>query len=237
MITSRIKISIVTGVLLMFLTGMAHAAPFAEQIHFVQPDGTAIDLWGQGDEFYADFETMDGYTVVFDSARKAYCYARLSADENQLESTGQLVGKINPQTLGLPKHLRIRPAAMQKIARENFLRWDEVSGSTERWNEMKAAWRAAEASAAGEVVMAPPNFTTTGTKVGLTLLIDFDDDPATIPQAEIVKFCNADSYTNYGNNGSVKQYFLDNSKNLLTYSNVVTVYIRIPNSKHPQELV
>ena len=234
MITRRIKISIVTGVLFILLVGLAHAAPFAEQIHFVQPDGTAIDLWGEGDEFYADFETMDGYTVVFDSARNAYCYARLSADENQLESTGQLVGKINPQTLGLPQHLRIRPTAMQQIARENFLRWDEVMGVTRKWSEKKAAMRATATSAAGEVVMAPPSFTTTGTKVGLTLLIDFDDDPATIPQAEIVKYCNADSYTNYGNNGSVKKYFLDNSKNLLTYSNVVTVYIRIPNSKHPK---
>ena len=49
----------------------------------------------------------------------------------------------------------------------------------------------------------------------------FDDDPATIPQADIVDFCNGDSYTGYGNNGSVKKYFRDNSNGTLTYSNVV----------------
>ena len=50
----------------------------------------------------------------------------------------------------------------------------------------------------------------------------------TIPQAEIVNFCNGDNYTGYGNNGSVKKYFYDNSNGLLTYSNVVTIYIRVP---------
>ena len=66
------------------------------------------------------------------------------------------------------------------------------------------------------------------------LLIDFDDDPATVPQAEIINFCNGDSYTGFGNNGSVKKYYLDNSNGALTYSNVVTVYIRVPNSLHPK---
>ena len=76
--------------------------------------------------------------------------------------------------------------------------------------------------------------TAVGLKIGLTLLIDFDDDPATVPQAEIVNFCNGDNYTGFGNNGSVKKYYLDNSNGALTYSNVVTVYIRIPNSLHPK---
>ena len=44
-----------------------------------------------------------------------------------------------------------------------------------------------------------------GNKVGLTLLVDFEDDPATIPPAEIEQFLNGDNYTGYGNNGSVKK--------------------------------
>ena len=77
----------------------------------------------------------------------------------------------------------------------------------------------------------PPPFTTTGLKVGLTLLVDFSDDPATVPQADIIAFCNGDNYTGYGNNGSVKEYDYDNSGGLLTYTNVVTVYIRVPQPK------
>jgi len=60
------------------------AAPFAENIPYTQPDGTSIVLFGQGDEFYADFETLDGYTVVFNPQTKAYEYADLSADGNEL---------------------------------------------------------------------------------------------------------------------------------------------------------
>lgn len=35
---------------------LAQSAPFVKTIEFTQPDGTAIKLVGQGDEFHADFE-------------------------------------------------------------------------------------------------------------------------------------------------------------------------------------
>ena len=54
---------------------------------------------------------------------------------------------------------------------------------------------------------------------------------ATVPQAEIFNYCNGDNYTDNGNNGSVKKYFQDVSANLLTYSNVVTIYLRAPEPK------
>ena len=109
----------------------------------------------------------------------------------------------------------------------------------QRWKERKAALQQmGSGNGAGQSGFgpqpAPPGSTTTGNKLGLTLLIDFEDDPATISQAAISDFCNSDSYTNYGNNGSIKKYFQDNSDGLLIYSNVVTVYIRIPNALHPK---
>jgi len=86
-------------------------------------------------------------------------------------------------------------------------------------------------SADGPITLSPPSLATIGLKVGLCLLLDFSDDPATIPQAEIINFCNADNYAGYGNNGSVKKYFQDISNNLLTYTNIVTVYIRMKRPK------
>jgi M6 family metalloprotease-like protein len=206
------------------------AAPFAQTISFTQPDGTPIELWGQGDEFYANFETLDGYTVVFDKALKAYCYAELAADESQLVSTGVQVHQGDPVALDLNQHLRLGPEAVRKQAQERYALWDAATETSLRWSQLKAARR----PAASGIDPYPPGSTTTGTKVGLCLLIDFDDDPATIPQASIVDFCNGDNFTGYGNNGSVKKYFQDNSGGWLTYSNVVTVYIRIPNSLHPK---
>lgn len=212
------------------------AAPFAKSISFTQPDGSQIELWGQGDEFQATFETLDGYTVTFDSLSQSYQYAVLSADGNELLASGWRVGDVDPHTLGMAKHLRVNPAAARAKARERYRRWDEATRTSERWKELKSAQLASGVSTtslAGPQT-APPYFTTLGAKVGLCLLIDFDDDPATIPRSEIVNFLNGDNYTGFGNNGSVKQYFLDNSNNRLLYTNVVTVYIRIPGALHPK---
>ncbi len=217
------------------ISGVVEAAPFARKIPFVQPDGTSIVLWGQGDEFRAIFETLDGYSVVFDKTARAYRYARLSSDGRALESTGVLVGKGDPLALGLAKHLRDDAQTVLKLARSRQATWEKGMNVAKRWSDLKAARRAQDAALkSGGVTMAPPGSTTVGNKLGLTLLIDFEDDQATVPQASIDGFCNGDNYTGYGNNGSVKKYFQDNSGGMLIYSNVVTVYIRIPNSLHPK---
>lgn len=204
------------------------AAPFDRQISFTQPDGTAIQLHGKGDEFYAVFETLDGYTVVFDPAQKAYCYAAQSTD-GRLYSTGAQVHQADAAVLGIDKGVRMSPAARKQMVVERWQRWEQGMEIQSRWAAQKAASRQFMATDGPQA--APPPFTTTGLKVGLTLLVDFSDDPATVPQAEIVEYCNGDNYTGYGNNGSIKSYFLDNSNGQLLYTNVVTIYIRAPQAK------
>lgn len=206
---------------------LTFGAPFSKEIDFVQPDGSSVQLWGKGDEFYAVFETLDGYTVVFDQVAKAYCYARLSDTGADLISTGVQLQTATGQALGLTQHLRMAPEAIRQQVSQRRAQWEAALNVEERWNALKAAANADTSGAA----YAPPGSTTVGTKVGLTLLIDFDDDPATIPQADIDSFCNGDSYKGFNNNGSVKKYFYDNSNGKLTYSNVVTIYIRAPQPK------
>lgn len=214
------------------LTGQA--SPFAKIIPFIQPDGTPIQIWGRGDEFHAIFETLDGFSVIYDQALRGYCLARLSADGNALESTGQLVGQTSGERLGLRKHERVNPAEVKKQAETRRRKWEADLELPQRWNRLKAITRQNSGLVAAGLQTSPPALPTLGTKIGLTLLIDFDSDPATIPQAEILNFLNGDTYTGFGNNGSVKEYFLDNSNGQLTYSNVVTVYLRIPNTLHPK---
>ncbi len=228
-----------TILLALWMVQSVQAAPFSQKIQFKQPNGLEIFLLGQGDDFHAVFETLDGYTVVFDEARKGYCYAAPTADGQDLVSTGVLVGKVLPSKIKLAKHLRVSQKVATQRAQLKRQEWETTMKIKERWKALKTSSPlmgagSGETALSDYALMAPPSKTTTGTKVGLTLLIDFDDDPATIPQAEIVNFCNGDSYSNYGNNGSVKQYFKDVSNNTLTYSNVVTVYIRIPNTLHPK---
>ena len=210
-------------------TILLRAAPFERQIEFTQPDGTRIWLLGRGDEFSAVFETLDGYTVVFDQASRAYCYAR-RADDGQLVSTGVLAHRGDPAALGLSKGVRMGAEARKQMVMARWQRWEQGMQVQKRWQERLAARRQWEAQA-DTAALAAPNLAVTGVKVGLTLLIDFVDDPATVPQADIVNFCNGDNYTGYGNNGSVKSYYYDNSGGLLTYTNVVTLYIRAPKAK------
>lgn len=56
---------------------------------------------------------------------------------------------------------------------------------------------------------APPG--SVGDPVGLCLLVDFADAPATIPRDEIERFCNQPGYRGFGNNGSVHDVFVANS--------------------------
>lgn len=210
------------------------AAPFRNlPVQFTQPDGTRVEIMGSGDEFSAHFETRTGFTVVFDPALKAYCYAQ-SSETGELASTGRPIHLHDPASLGLDPHLRSSVAAQQKTRAAKYERWENAMQIRPAWQQRKATMRALGAARAGGPQFDPPASTTIGLKVGLTLLIDFDDSPATIPRAEILQFLNGDSYSGYGNNGSVKNYFADNSGGRLTYTNIVTIYLRIPNSLHPK---
>ena len=204
-------------------------SPFRQQFRYTQPDGTTICLWGQGDEFSAVFETLEGYTVVFALETRAYCYARVSADGTALESTGVLVGQEDPALLGLRAHQRIDARAARLGARAQYEAWDKSVGLGDRWSRLKS-----RALGSGPRLLSPSTSATTGVKCGLTVLIDFEDERATISREEVSNFLNGDNYTGFGNNGSVKQYFADVSNGRLTFTNTVTPYITIPKSVHPR---
>ena len=223
-----------------FTTGWLHAAPYGPDgmaTEWTQPDGTKLSLRVFGDEFYGRTETLDGYTVVFDPATKSYFYADVSADGQELVATGVAAWQGQSPSLG-PRQTSGHPPAVKKGQGRRPLpgmgrRPPETS---QRWSELKAQRKAYDeavqaAKSEGGPMPAPPSFTTIGEKVGLTLLIDFSDAPGTIPQANVIDYCNGDNYTGYSNNGSVKKYYQDNSNNLLTYTNTVTAYIRMAQPK------
>jgi len=227
-----------SGVLLLFIVAAGlvcspaplSAAPFAKHVQFTQPDSQQITLWGVGDEFQAVFETTTGYTVVFDPRQQAYFYATLSDDGQDLLSTGVYAHRQAPTSLA--QHVRIDPGAAAASARERRNQWKADTGLAMRWSHLKSQTLGTPlASDASGGVTAPPSSPTLGSKVGLTLLIDFPDVPATIDRSEIESFLNGDAYTGYNNNGSVKQYFSDVSTSLLTYTNVVTIYVRMTQPK------
>ena len=179
---------------------------------FTQPDGTEVQVRVWGDEFHSVVETLDGFTVVQDPATGACCYAELSADGDELISTGILAGDGRGVPRDLEPHLRVNPEASAAAARA--ARADFYSRGVE---EMGPAFESE----------GPWEGPTTGNVAGICLLIDFSDCPATIAANEVDKFCNQNGYTGNGNNGSVRDYFYDVSDGNLTYTNhVPTAYYR-----------
>ena len=83
--------------------------PFVnEEFTFINPDGTSIQVRGSGNQYYAVFESLDGYTLVKDPDTGFYQYATLSDDQSQLVPTHGKVGHVDPQSLGLQPQVRIR---------------------------------------------------------------------------------------------------------------------------------
>ena len=78
-----------------------------------------------------------------------------------------------------------------------------------------------------------------GSVQGLTILVQFPDDPQTVAfdpvdfptdQAKVERFCNEIGFDEDGNTGSIRDYFLDQSLNQLDYTNLVTYIITLPKA-------
>ena len=185
------------------LSSGAHAAPMVGKVIWhVQPDGSRIQVRIWGDEFYRVVESLDGYTLTRDSVTGFASYAQVSSDGNDLVSTGMPVGLIRPELLRLTPHLRVNAAVVK--ARVRAARAASEAGRAPVSPRLKRG------ALRGNVEVE-----------GICLLVDFSNDPATIPAAEVARYCNDPNYTGFGNNGSVRDYFYDVSDGHLTYTNYV----------------
>ena len=200
--------------------------PFLEEeFTFTNPDGSVIQVKGTGNQYYAVFETLDGYTVVQNPDTGFYEYATLSSDKNQLVPTGAQVGEADPQSLGLQRHIRIRHDSAKRQALSSSLQGGQKRRWETRREQKKIRLRALREATPMMGPEAMPQFAVTvGNYVGLCILIRFPDVADTISQTEVANFCNLPGYAGFGNNGSVRDYFHDNSKGKLTYTNAVTQY-------------
>jgi hypothetical protein len=213
----------------------AFCAPYlGKEFEFQQPDGSPIAIRVWGDEFYIRAETLDGYSLVRDPVSGFICYAEVNSDGSDFISTGipytgQTVEKLKDSGLwplakgnGIKKGLRLkRQAVIEKADRNRQLLRRDQQGRILPAPDSDA-FSAAPAQAGSPAPLI-------GQIVGLTLLIQFPDVPATIPQADIDNYCNQVGYTGYGNNGSIRDYFYDVSNGNLTYTNYVTVYYTAQN--------
>ena len=206
------------------------SAPFVnEQFTFTNPDGTTFEVIGSGNQFFAHFETQDGYTVVKDPQSGFYTYAGMSNDNSSLMPVQNgIVGQADPESLNLEKHVRVSAMAANNIANNSEL----VQSVEPRWKKRREEKKIQEITNMEAGLKSGPMLApTVGNYVGLCIIIEFPDVPQSISRQEVIDFCNQTGYSGFGNNGSVKDYFLDNSKGRLTYTNVVTQYYRASQNR------
>ncbi|MCE7066995.1 M6 family metalloprotease domain-containing protein [Dyadobacter sp. CY326] len=199
------------------------AAPFLnERFTFTNPDESTVEVIGTGNQFFAHFETDDGYTVIQDPQSGYFTYAQTSDDKSQLLPVNNgIVGKADPGLLNLEKHARVIKSAARSIVSSS----DLLQSTEPRWKKRREEKKAAKINNMNAGLRSgPTSAPTVGNYVGLCILIEFPDVPQTIARQNVVDFCNQTGYSGYGNNGSVKDYFFDNSRGRLTYTNVVTEY-------------
>jgi M6 family metalloprotease-like protein len=205
------------------------ATPFSgKTFTFTQPDGTKIQVRGWGDQHYAVFETLDGYTVVKNPNTGFFEIAQLSNNGTSLEPAAGPQGHLDGARAAVRPGLRINRETARARGLEGALRWGGRR-CDQRREQHKNLARAARTL--GGPVFAPPQRATVGDFVGLCLLIDFSDELGTISRNEVDNFCNQQGYSGFGNNGSVSDYFRANSIGRCRYTNIVTPYYR---AQHPK---
>lgn len=103
----------------LFTVSSGMAAPlyfFPTQL--TQPDGTIINIFLSGDEYYNWVHDADNYTIVQDQNSGYYVYADLLNDE--LVATGFIVGRVEGKKTGLTRALNI-PAFKMLERRNQFM--------------------------------------------------------------------------------------------------------------------
>ncbi len=225
--------------LCLFTVGRLDAAPYPPEglaTEWVQPNGTRLELKVFGDEFYARTATGDGYTVVFNTKDKTYYYAKPGRDGTSLVASR--VPADRPPPKSLKKNLKEAKAAAAAIRAANVRKFAPA-----REAEWAARVRAAQQRRAAFVPGANPapggplGAPIAGAKVGLMILVQFPNDPATAAtdpvnfpttQTKMTRYCNETGYTDDGNTGSIRDYYTDQSNGLMTLTHLITPIVTLP---------
>ncbi|AJS58646.1 M6 family metalloprotease domain-containing protein [Paenibacillus sp. IHBB 10380] len=170
-----------------------------------------------GDEFYARYESLDGYTTIYDTDLKKYCYAYLN--NGKLSSSG--IDITDPSPSDLTRHIKEDPS----IRSEKFsMRYNELRPKDEKKNfenNMRA--------------IGPNNGLLEGRSItkgvvrGLTVLVEFSDLSSSVTVDDVSNMLNGDNYQENGNFCSVSEYYKLMSSGKLIYNNHVVGPVKLPN--------
>jgi M6 family metalloprotease-like protein len=193
------------------------SAIFGETLTLPQGDGPPVELITYGDEFYARYENREGYTVVYDAGLAKYCYALVL--DGRFVSTGVPLHKQPPA--GVPRHLRESPEVRNEkfSARHRLMRGEpRGAGPTIQTFGRENGLLEGRRVSAGEVR-------------GLTVLVQFQDEQASITQTEVEAMLNGSDFSRNGNHCSVNRYYQMMSAGALDYTNMVVGPITLSRNR------
>ena len=183
-------------------------AIFDEYLVFRQEQGPDVELVVSGDEFYARYETTDGFTVVYDLDLGLYCYADL--EDGHFVSTGTPLSKRPP--VGLRRHLKESPEVRNAKFQQRY--------NTLRPPEPVAAHHMLRTFGPNRGLLDGRRISE-GQVRGLTILVDFADLQSAVTVADVEEMLNGANYQVNGNFCSVRDYYRLVSGNKLDYTNTV----------------
>lgn len=192
---------------------------FNELLTFKQENGPDVRLLVSGDEHYAHYETVDGYTVIYDTDLGLFCYAVLV--DSQFVSSGVPMSEAPPA--GIRRHIEETEAVRQ-----------------EKFNLRRIARQPPpqlHAPADTFRTLGPNNGLLTGRRVstgsvrGLTVLVEFQDVRTTITRQDVEEMLNGENFTRNGNFCSAREYFRLVSGSKLDYTNTVVGPVRLSRNQ------
>ena len=170
-------------------------AIFNEFLIFPQENGPDVELVVNGDEFYARYEDLEGFTVVYDADLGLFCYADVL--DGQFISTGTPLTKQPPA--GLARHLKESPEVRNSKFGQRYELLRPKVARPPRTSSGRWARRAASCG--------PPPQLRDGPRPDCASRVR--DLQSTVTAADVNAMLNGPDYTANGNFCSVRDYFLD----------------------------
>ncbi len=220
-------IHLIAGLVLALASLTAQAGvPYKNHTYdYKQPNGEVLKVSVDGNSYYAEERTADGSLIIYDAAKRGFCYAEVNAAGDQLVSTGVLATNARMRAFGSSDKKQTGLSKEAKALRAKQ-RYEKMHG-----HPPEAANERVRKAATAALTGVSPMAVATGPVRGLTVIIDFPNLPGTISKTQVESFLNDAQYTGFGNAQSVRGYFLSASGGKLDYSNTVTRYYRARQNK------
>jgi M6 family metalloprotease-like protein len=192
------------------------SAIFGETLTLTQREGEPMRLVVFGDEMYARYETVDGYTVVYDQDAGAFCYAEVN--KGVLASSGVRADS-QPPPSDAERHLHEE----LEVRNERVLaRREEMAPAAGHREDQEALLTFGPSGG-----LLNGRRLTSGQVRGLTILVTFPDTDTAVTRADVEALLNSPNYRENGNASSVNEYFRTMSTNRLDYTNTVVGPFRL----------